>query len=164
MAVNARSENHRSPVLDGSSLRIAIVCARFNDHITLRLLEGARRGCATAGVDSANVEIVWVPGAFELPLAAKAFAKSGRVDAVVCLGCVIRGETTHYEIVSGECAAGIQAAQLATDVPIIFGAVTTENLEQALARSEGRGGHNVGEEGAITGVEMALLLRAIREG
>ena len=103
-----------------------------------------------------------MPGAFEIPLAAKAFAEAGRVDAVIGLGCVIRGETTHYETVAGECAAGIQRAQLATGVPIVFGVLTTEDLDQALARCEDAGGHNVGEEGAATAVEMALLLRRIR--
>ena len=93
-----------------------------------------------------------------------AWAISGRVDAVVCLGCVIRGETTHYESVAGECASGIQQAQLETGVPIAFGALTVENLGQALARSEGPGGHNVGEDGAKVVVEMAMLLRTIRTG
>jgi 6,7-dimethyl-8-ribityllumazine synthase len=116
-----------------------------------------------AGVREADVTVEWVPGAFEIPLAAKAFAESGKVDAVIGLGCVIRGETTHYETVAGECAAGIQRAQLATGVPIVFGVLTTEDLDQALARSEDGGGHNVGEEGAATAVEMALLLRRIRD-
>ena len=101
------------------------------------------------------------PGAFEIPLAAKAFAESGSVDAVIGLGCVIRGATTHYEAVAGECAAGILRAGLATGVPIIFGVLTTETLDQALERSEGPGGHNVGEEGAQTAVEMVRLLERV---
>jgi 6,7-dimethyl-8-ribityllumazine synthase len=150
-----------APELDGHGLKVAIVCGRFNDHVTTRLLEGAQRGLVAAKVDAADVLVEWVPGAFEIPLAAKAFAEAGRVDAVIGLGCVIRGETTHYETVAGECAAGIQRAQLATGVPIVFGVLTTEDLDQALARSEDAGGHNVGEEGAATAVEMALLLRRI---
>ncbi|MBV9950694.1 MAG: 6,7-dimethyl-8-ribityllumazine synthase [Acidimicrobiia bacterium] len=143
-------------------MRVAIVCGRFNDHVTIRLLQGAQRGLDAAGVGTDDVTVEWVPGAFEIPIAAKAFAESGKVDAVIGLGCVIRGETTHYETVAGECAAGIQRAQLATGVPIVFGVLTTEDLDQAMARSEDAGGHNVGEEGAATAVEMAQLLRRIR--
>lgn len=145
-------------------MRIAVVCGRFNDHVTVRLLDGVRRGLAQLGVSEPDVVEAWVPGAFELPMAAKAFAESGRADAVICVGCVIRGETTHYETVAGESASGIQQAQLMTGVPIVFGVLTTENLDQALARSEDAGGHNVGEEGAATAVEMVRLLRGIRAG
>lgn len=147
--------------LDGSELRIAVVAARWNSQITVRLLEGVRRGLAEAGVAEADITLDWVPGAFELPLAARTWAASGRVDAVVCLGCVIRGETTHYESVAGECASGIQRAQLDTGVPIAFGVLTVENLDQALARSEGAGGHNVGEDGAKVAVEMARLVQRV---
>ena len=152
------------PELDGSAMTVAIVAARWNSQITMRLLEGARRGLAELGVPDEQVIEDWVPGAFELPLAAKTWALSGRVDAVICLGCVIRGETTHYEAVAGECAGGIQQAQLETGVPIAFGALTVENLDQALARSEGPGGHNVGANGAHVAVEMATLVRRIRQG
>ena len=164
MAGDHQSEGALPVELDGTGLRIAVVSARWNSHVTLRLLDGVRRGLAAAGVAEADVVEEWVPGAFELPLAAKTWALTGRVDAVVCLGCVIRGETTHYESVAGECAAGIQQAQLETGVPIAFGALTVENLDQALARSEGPGGHNVGEDGAKVVVEMATLLRRIRQG
>lgn len=162
MSTDIRSAGYEAPSLDGTGMRIAVVCARFNDHVTLRLLDGVQRGLATARVAVDDITIAWVAGAFELPMAAKAFAESGTVDAVVCLGCVIRGDTTHYEIVSGECAVGIQQAQLATGVPVIFGALTTENLEQALVRSQGAGAHNVGEDSARTAVEMVGLLRSIR--
>lgn len=162
MADDVRSPRREEPELDGSGLRIAVVCSRFNDRITERLLDGARRGLAEVGVASNDVSIRWVPGAFELPVAAQAFAASGRVDAVVCLGCVIRGETTHYEEVAGQCSAGIMRVQLDTSVPVIFGVLTTEDLDQALARSEGPSGHNVGHEGAVTAVEMARTLAAIR--
>ncbi len=164
MAGDHQAAGAPEAVLDGAGLRIAVVTARWSSHVTLRLLDGVRRGLSDAGVSSDDVVESWVPGAFELPLAAKAWATSGRVDAVVCLGCVIRGETTHYESVAGECASGIQQAQLETGVPIAFGALTVENLDQALARSEGPGGHNVGEDGAKVVVEMATLLRAIRSG
>ena len=162
MARDVVAGERTEPRLDGSGLRVAVVCGRFNDHVTLRLLAGVERGLARTGVACDQVRVEWVPGAFEIPLVAKALAESGTVDAVIGLGCVIRGETTHYETVAGECAAGIQQAQLATGVPIVFGVLTTEDLDQALARSEGEGGHNVGEEGAATAVEMVGLLRRIR--
>lgn len=164
MAGDHQSDQVPEPVLDGSDLRIAVVAARWNSQITVRLLDGVRRGLAAAGVPDEQVHLDWVPGAFELPFGAKAWALSGKVDAVVCLGCVIRGETTHYEAVAGECAAGIQQAQLETGIPIAFGALTVENLDQALARSEGPGGHNVGEDGAKVAVEMATLVRRVRSG
>jgi 6,7-dimethyl-8-ribityllumazine synthase len=162
MAGDHRSDGAPEPVLDGSGLAVAVVCARWNSHVTLRLLDGVRRGLAAAGVAEESITVDWVPGAFELPLAAKAWATSGRVDAVICLGCVIRGETTHYEAVAGECARGIQDTQLETGVPVVFGALTVENLDQALARSEPPGGHNVGEEGAAVAVEMAQLVARLR--
>lgn len=162
MAGDHQAEGAPPAELDGRDMTIAVVSARWNSHVTLRLLDGVRRGLAAAGVPSTNIIEDWVPGAFELPLAAKTWALSGRVDAVVCLGCVIRGETTHYESVAGECASGIQQAQLETGVPIAFGALTVENLDQALARSEGPGGHNVGEDGANVAVEMAALVRRVR--
>ena len=164
MAGDHQSDQVVDPELDGRDLRIAVVSARWNSQITVRLLDGVRRGLAAAGVPADQIVEDWVPGAFELPFAAKTWALSGRVDAVVCLGCVIRGETTHYEAVAGECASGIQQAQLETGIPIAFGALTVENLEQALARSEGPGGHNVGEDGARVTVEMATLVRRVRSG
>jgi 6,7-dimethyl-8-ribityllumazine synthase len=105
-----------------------------------------------------------VAGAFELPLAAKTMALTGAFDAVICLGCVVRGETSHYELVAGECARGLQLAALETGVPIVFGVLTTENVGQAEARSEPEGGHNVGDESARTAVEMAGLLAGLRKG
>jgi len=147
---------------DSTGLRIAVVCARFNDHVTVRLVEGVRRGLAAAGVADADVVEAWVPGAFEVPLTAKTFALSGTVDAVIGVGCVIRGDTAHFEHVAGQCAAGLQRAGLDTGVPCVFGVLTTEDLDQALARSEGPDGHNVGAEAARTAVEMASLLASIR--
>ncbi|MCP4434979.1 MAG: 6,7-dimethyl-8-ribityllumazine synthase [Actinomycetia bacterium] len=157
MADNVRASGAPAVELDGSGVRLAIVCGRFNDHVTMRLLEGARRGAAELGVPSESVTEEWVPGAFEIPFAAKAIAESGRVDAVVCLGAVIRGETSHYDFVAGECARGIQDVQLAVGLPVVFGVLTTEDLAQAEARSAGPGEHNVGEECAQTAVEMVAL-------
>ncbi len=141
--------------LNGDGLRVAIVRARWNAEIVDRLLEGAKRGLADLGVDL--IDDVTVPGSFEIPFAAQAVACSDHVDAVICLGVVIRGETTHYEIVSEEAARGVQQVQLKTGIPVAFGLLTVENQEQALARSEGPGGHNVGEEAALVAVEMARL-------
>jgi 6,7-dimethyl-8-ribityllumazine synthase len=143
--------------LDGAGLRIGVVRARWNSHIVDRLAAGVGRGLAALAVDPADVVDVTVPGSFELPMGARVLAASGRVDAVICLGCVIRGETSHYELVAGEAAAGIQQVQLSTGVPVAFGILTTEDEAQALARSEGAGGHNVGEDAAIVAVEMARL-------
>jgi 6,7-dimethyl-8-ribityllumazine synthase len=158
MSRDVVASSREQPVLDGLGLRVAIACARFNDHVTVRLLEGARRGLAECKVDADDVTEVWVPGSFELPLIAKSFAESGDVDAVICLGCVIRGETAHFDLVAGQASAGIQRVALDTGIPVVFGVLTTENLEQALARSADAGGENAGEEGARTAVEMARLL------
>ena len=148
--------------LSGAGLRIGVVRARWNRAVVDRLAEGVARGLDRMGVtDRAECP---VPGCFEIPLAAKLLARSGTVDAIVCIGAVIRGETTHYEIVSGECARGVQEAQLDTGVPILFGVLTVENDAQAEARSQGPGGHNVGEEAAEGAVEMALLARRLRAG
>jgi 6,7-dimethyl-8-ribityllumazine synthase len=143
--------------LDGGGLRIGVVRARWNSPIVDRLAQGVGRGLADLGVDPSDVVDETVPGSFELPMGARILATSGRVDAVICLGCVIRGETTHYELVAGEAASGIQQVQLTTGVPVAFGILTTEDEAQALARSEGPGGHNVGEDAAIVAVEMARL-------
>lgn len=141
--------------LRGDGLRIGVIRARWNVEIVDRLAEGVERGLAAVG--GTEVVELSVPGSFEIPFAAKALAASGSVDAVVCIGAVIRGETTHYELVSEECGRGCQRAQLDTGVPVLFGVLTVENAEQALARSEAAGGHNVGEEAAIGAVEMARL-------
>lgn len=143
--------------LSGAGLRIGVVRARWNKPIVDRLAEGVGRGLAALGVDPSDVVDVEVPGSFELPMGARILAHSGQVDAVVCLGCVIRGETSHYDLVAGGAARGIQEVQLSTGIPVAFGALTTEDEEQALARSEGEGGHNVGADAAVVAVEMARL-------
>jgi 6,7-dimethyl-8-ribityllumazine synthase len=144
---------------NGTGLRIGIACAVFNGGVTLRLLNGSLDALAGAGTDSRDVTVAWAPGAFELPLVARAFARAGKVDAVLCLGAVIRGDTGHYDFVAGECASGIQQVQLATGVPVIFGVLTTDTLEQALERSEADE-TNKGREAALTGIEMVRLLRS----
>jgi 6,7-dimethyl-8-ribityllumazine synthase len=143
--------------LDGKGLRIGVVRARWNAYIVERLAQGVGRGLAGLGVDPGAVVDVTVPGSFELPMGARTLAASGSVDAVICLGCVIRGETTHYDLVAGEAAAGIQQVQISTGVPVAFGILATEDEAQALARSEDAGGHNVGEDAAVVAVEMARL-------
>jgi 6,7-dimethyl-8-ribityllumazine synthase len=143
--------------LDGSGLRVGVVRARWNAGIVERLAEGVERGLKALGVVADDIVEVSVPGSFEIPFGARTLARSGRVDAVVCIGAVIRGETTHYDIVAGECARGVQDVQLETGVPVAFGVLTTEDDRQALARSEDPGGHNVGEEAAVVAVEMARL-------
>lgn len=157
MGVDLKLEGRELPELDGSGLSIGVVCGRFNDSITVRLLEGVERGLAAAGVPDDAVAVEWVPGAFEVPFAAMSMINSGHFDAIIGLGCVIRGDTSHYDFVAGECARGLQDVGLATGIPVIFGVLTTEDRQQALDRSQEAGGHNVGEEGARTAVEMALL-------
>ncbi len=144
----------------GDGLRVAVVCSRFNDLITDRLLAGARDGLVRHGVDEASITVAWVPGAFEIPLAAARLAASGECDAVVCLGAVVRGATPHFDHVAGQCAAGIQRAQLDTGVPVVFGVLTTDTLEQALDRAGGKSG-NKGFEAAAAAIEMADLLRQL---
>lgn len=144
----------------GSGLRIAIVVARFNDFITSRLLGGAEDALKRHGVELENIEVAWVPGAFELPLVAKKLAETGKYDSVITLGTVIRGATTHYDYVCNEAAKGIASASMSTGVPVIFGVVTTETIEQAIERAGTKAG-NKGWESAVTAIEMANLLKAI---
>lgn len=141
--------------------RFAIAAARFNALVTEALLDGCLHGFSKVGVPIERIDVVWVPGSFEIPLAAKTLAASGRYRAVVCLGCVIRGETGHYEQVAGGVASGVMQAALQTDVPVVFGVLTTDNVEQALNRSGLKAG-NKGEEAALAAVEMANLLKAIK--
>lgn len=147
---------------DGRDLRLVVVVARFNEFATERLLEGAREALEQHTGGAGRVQIVQVPGAFELPLAARRLASSGNYDAVVCLGAVIRGETAHFDYVAGQAAAGIQQVMLETGVPVAFGVVTTNTVEQALARAGGRIG-NKGFEAVMTAIEMANLLRKLKD-
>jgi 6,7-dimethyl-8-ribityllumazine synthase len=146
------------PTLNGEGLRIAIIGARFNDHIVVPLRDGALRGLERVGVADSDITEAWVPGAFELPLAAQALAETGTVDAIICLGTVIRGDTPHFDYVCGEAARGIQDVQLKTGVPVMFGVLTVNTEQQAIDRS-GPGIDNKGDEAALGAVEMALLLK-----
>ncbi len=148
------------PDLDGTGLRIAIIGARFNDHIVTNLRDGALRGLERLGVADNDIMESWVPGAFELPLAAKVLAQTGKVDAIICLGTVIKGDTPHFEYVCGEAARGIQDAQLTTGIPVMFGVLTVNTEQQAIDRS-GPGIDNKGDEAAVGAVEMALLVKCL---
>ena len=148
------------PDLDGKGLRIAIIGARFNDHIVVNLRDGALRGLERLGVADSDIMESWVPGAFELPLAAKVLAETGKVDAIICLGTVIKGDTPHFDYVCGEAARGIQDAQLATGIPVMFGVLTVNTEQQAKDRS-GPGIDNKGDEAAVGAVEMALLVKCL---
>jgi 6,7-dimethyl-8-ribityllumazine synthase len=163
----------RSPDADGAEpasgkgRRIGIVIARWNDAITRRLLSGALGELAERGVEDEDVHVAWVPGAFEVPLATKVMAGTGRYDAIIGLGCVIRGDTAHFEYVAGPAAEGVLRSQLETEIPIIFGVLTTENRRQALVRSVIDGdvaGDNKGAEAADTALEVAQVLAALRAG
>lgn len=145
---------------DASGLRFGLVVSRFNEFVAERLLAGARDALAKAGAREEAVEAAYVPGAFEIPLVARRLAQSGRFDAIICLGAVIRGETPHFEYISAEASRGIAQAAWDSDVPVIFGVLTTENVEQALERS-GAPERNRGAEAARTAVEMATVLRRL---
>jgi 6,7-dimethyl-8-ribityllumazine synthase len=151
--------------LEARGRRFGIVVSRFNEVVTSRLLEGALSAFHRHGLAEDDVEVAWAPGAFELPLTAKRLAASERFDAIVCLGTVIRGETAHFDYVATECARGIQRVTLETEVPCIFGVLTTETLEQALDRAGGKYG-NKGWDAATAAMEMAGLLDELpkREG
>lgn len=142
--------------LDGAGLRVCIVVASWNEFVTRKLLEGAESQLGERGVKKEDVTVAWVPGAFEVPTAAKWAAGSGNFDAVICLGAVIRGETAHFEYVAGGAAEGIAAVSRETGVPVIFGVLTVDNVEQALSRTGGKDGHK-GEESAQAAIEMARL-------
>jgi 6,7-dimethyl-8-ribityllumazine synthase len=145
--------------LDASDMALAVVAGRFNSHITMRLVAGASEALQRYGYPG-DVPVHWVPGAFEIPLAAKWLAASGAVDAVICIGAVVRGDTPHFEYVSGPCAEGCARVAVETGVPIAFGVLTTNDEQQALERCGGREG-NKGAEAAATAVEMVALLRRL---
>ena len=149
--------------LDATGLRIALLASRFNETITKSLLDGALSALRRHGLDDASITVAWVPGAFELPMTAKRLADSGEFDAIVCLGAVIRGATTHYDYVCNQAASGIARASLDTGVPVIFGVLTTENIEQAIERSGTKAG-NKGFDAAMAAIEMADLLRQLPKG
>jgi 6,7-dimethyl-8-ribityllumazine synthase len=146
--------------LDATGLRIAVVASRFNETITRALLEGALSGLRRHGLDDGSITTAWVPGAFELGLTAKRLAATGDFDAVICLGAVIRGATAHFEQVCNQAAAGTLRASLDTGVPVIFGVLTTDTIEQASERSGTKAG-NKGFDSAVAAIEMADLLRQL---
>jgi 6,7-dimethyl-8-ribityllumazine synthase len=147
--------------LQGDGLRVAVVVARFNSFITDRLLSGALDGLQRHGVAADGITIVRVPGSWELPVTVKALAESGKYEAIICLGAVIRGDTPHFDYVAGEAAKGIGQAMFSTGIPVAFGVLTTNTLEQAIDRAGAKSG-NKGFDAAATVIEMASVLRQIR--
>ena len=145
---------------NAEGLRFGIVVSRFNEFFTSKLMSGAVDCLLRHDAKKEDITVAWVPGAFELPLVAKKMAESGKYDAIIALGTVIRGSTTHYDYVCNEAAKGIAQASMATGVPVAFSVVTTENLDQAIERSGTKAG-NKGVDGAMTAIEMANLLRQI---
>jgi 6,7-dimethyl-8-ribityllumazine synthase len=146
--------------LIGQNLKFGIIVGRFNEFIGGKLLSGTLDGLKRHGVDEEDLEIFWVPGAFEIPLTAKKLAASGKYDAVICLGAVIRGATPHFDYVSNEVSKGIAATSLETGVPVVFGVLTTDTIEQAIERAGTKSG-NKGYEAAETAIEMANLFKQL---
>ena len=148
--------------LDAKGLKFAIVIARFNEFISGKLLSGCLDGLKRHGADDARIDLVWAPGSFEIPLLAKKLAMSAKYDAVICLGAVIRGATPHFDYVSAEVSKGVAAASMDSGVPVIFGVLTTDNLEQAIERAGTKGG-NKGFDAALAAIEMANVVKALGE-
>jgi 6,7-dimethyl-8-ribityllumazine synthase len=147
-------------VVAPKGMKVGIVASRFNEIIVNKLLGGAVDGLVRHGVEEQNITAAWVPGAFEIPSVASKMAKSGNYDAIICVGAVIRGETSHYDYVCNEVSKGIAQTALATGVPVLFGIVTTENIEQAIARAGSKGG-NKGYDCALSAIEMVNVLKQI---
>ena len=149
-------------VLEGnvvaSGIKVGMVAARFNEFIVSKLVSGAEDACVRHGVNSDDIELAWVPGAYEIPLVAKKMAKSGKYDAVICLGAVIKGSTSHYDYVCAEVSKGIASVSLETEIPVIFGVLTTDNIEQAIERAGTKAG-NKGYDVACTAIEMVNLMK-----
>jgi 6,7-dimethyl-8-ribityllumazine synthase len=147
--------------LVSKEIKVGIIAARFNEFITGKLLTGAMDALKRHEVQEENIDIAWVPGAFEIPLIAAKMAKSGKYDAVICLGAVIRGSTTHYDYVCSEVSKGIAQVSLATEIPVMFGVLTTENIEQAIERAGTKAG-NKGFDCAMGAIEMVNLIRELQ--
>ncbi|MBQ4522814.1 MAG: 6,7-dimethyl-8-ribityllumazine synthase [Lachnospiraceae bacterium] len=141
-----------------SGLKVAIVAARFNEFIVSKLIGGAKDALVRHGMEEDDITLAWVPGAFEIPLIAKQLAKTGKYDAIVCVGAVIKGATSHYDYVCAEVSKGIASVSLETNVPVAFGVVTTDNIEQAIERAGTKAG-NKGYDAACTAIEMANLMK-----
>jgi len=152
--------NEHRVKLDGQFLRVGIVAGRFNDAIVRNLVDGAADVLARHGVADDDIQLVWVPGAFEIPHATRMLAAAGTVDAVICLGAVIRGATPHFDYVAGECASGVSRVVTDTGVPCIFGVLTTDTIEQALERAGTKAG-NKGADAAVAAIEMANLTKLL---
>jgi len=146
--------------LSGAGLRVAIVAARFNEFITSKLVGGAVDTLVRHGADDGAIDIAWVPGAFEIPLLAQRLAASGKYDTVICLGAVIRGATPHFDYVAAEVAKGVGQVGLATGLPVVFGVLTTDTIEQAIERAGSKAG-NKGSDAAMAAIEMVSLLKAL---
>jgi len=146
--------------LIGQGLKFALVTGRFNEFIGGKLLEGAKDALLRHGVEASDIDEAWVPGAFEIPLVAKRLAESNKYDGVICLGAVIRGATSHYDLVSNEVAKGLASVSLDSGVPVMFGVLTTDTIEQAIERAGTKAG-NKGFEAAVSAIEMANLLKSI---
>lgn len=153
---------YEGKLVSQENLKIGIVAARFNEFIVGKLIDGALDGLKRHGVNDDNISLAWVPGAFEIPLIASKMAESNKYDAVICLGAVIRGTTTHYDYVCSEVSKGIAKVSLDSDIPVIFGVLTTENIEQAIERAGSKAG-NKGFESATTAIEMANLINSLAE-
>ncbi len=149
--------------LDGTGMRFGVVAARFNGLVVERLVEGASDALVRHGVADEAIDLVRVPGAFEIPLVARQMALSGRYDAILCLGTIIRGATAHFDYVAGECAKGVAHAGLDTGVPVIFGVLTTDNIEQAIERAGTKAG-NKGADAAVAAIETVDVLRRVAAG
>lgn len=147
-------------VVAKKSTKVCIVAARFNEFIVSKLVEGANDGLVRHGVDADNIDVAWVPGAFEIPLIAKKVAKSGKYDAVICLGTVIRGETSHYDYVCAEVSKGIAQVSLEAEIPVMFGILTTDTIEQAVVRAGTKAG-NKGYDCALGAIEMINLMEKL---
>ena len=151
-------------VLEGklvaSGLKVGIVAARFNEFIVSKLVAGAQDALVRHDVKEEDIDLAWVPGAFEIPITAQKMAQSGKYDAVICVGAVIRGDTSHYDLVCNESAKGIAQIELATGIPVLFGIITTENIEQAIARAGSKAG-NKGYDCALSAIEMVNLIKQL---
>ena len=153
-------ETIEGKVVAPKGMRVGIVASRFNEIIVNKLLGGAVDGLVRHGVEEANISAAWVPGAFEIPVAAQKMALSGKYDAIICVGAVIRGDTSHYDYVCNEVSKGIAQVSLAAHMPVLFGVVTTENIEQALSRAGSKSG-NKGYDCALSAIEMVNLLKQL---
>ena len=147
-------------MLVGKGLKFGLVVSRFNDFITQKLLDGAQDALLRHGVDQADIDVAWVPGSFEIPLIAKKLAQTKRYDAVICLGAVVRGGTPHFDLISAEVTKGIAMVGLEVGLPVIYGVITAENLEQAIGRAGTKEG-NQGFKAAVSAIEMANLIKGI---